>query len=109
MSMRVTKKGTLRKIADKKKELARLANSLFEPVGKEPYYLNQGKAIRNLSELVENLDAFSETEAPWLASWIEYLGDEETAMRIREMPGAFKEVINERYAELQEFFHRNRK
>ena len=101
------------KIKEKRAELSKLATSLFDPVGKNPYYLNRSSgsgdsdmtiAIKNLSELRDNLDVFNEKEAPWLASWIEYLGDKKTAARIRETPGEFEEIIIERHEELQEFF-----
>jgi len=99
------------KINSKKAELSRLATSLFEPVEKNPYYLNRGSdsgdmtiAIKNLSALRDHLDVFTEEEAPWLALWIEYLGDKETAKRIRETPSEFKEIIIGRHDELQEFF-----
>ncbi|MEA2074888.1 MAG: hypothetical protein U9O85_04025 [Euryarchaeota archaeon] len=101
------KKRTVRRINNKKAELSKLATFLFDPVGKNPYYLNRGNgsiAIKNFAELRGNLDAFTEEEAPWLAMWIEYLGDKETAARIRETPGEFKEIIIERHGELQEFF-----
>jgi len=94
-------------ITRKKAELARLATSLFAPARKNPYYLNRGSSaivIKNLAELRENLDVFTEEEAPWLASWIEYLGDKETAARLTETPGEFKDIIIERHEELQEFF-----
>jgi hypothetical protein len=66
------------KIKEKRVELYRLATSLFDPTGKNPYYLNRSSsgdsdmtiAIKNLSELRDNLDVFNEKEAPWLASWI---------------------------------------
>jgi len=93
-------------INKKKKELSRLANSLFNPVGKNPYYLNRGSssiAIKNMAELRDNLEMFTKDEALWLASWIEYLGDEETAARIRERPDKFAEIITGRHEELQEF------
>jgi len=101
------KKETITKIKRKKTELSRLANSLFDPVETNPYYLNpSGRAIavKKIAELRENLDVLTEEEAPWLASWIEYLGDKETAARIRETPGEFKEIIIERYGVVQEFF-----
>ena len=104
------RKQTIAKITRKKTKLSRLATSLFDPVGKNPYYLNRGSggdmtiAITNLSALRDNLDVFNEEEAPWLASWIEYLGDKETAARIREPPDEFKEIIIERHEELQELF-----
>jgi len=103
-------KQTITKITRKKTELSRLATSLFDPVGKNPYYLTSSGSsdiiieIINLSALRKNLDVFSEEEAPWLAMWIEYLGDKETAARIRETPGEFKEILIERHEELQEFF-----
>lgn len=102
------KKKIVAKINKKKAELSMLATSLFAPVGKNPYYLNRDSnsiAIKNITELIANLDAFTEEEAPWLASWIEYLGDDkETAARIRKTPGEFKEIIAERYDELREFY-----
>jgi len=94
-------------INKKKTELSRLANSLFDPVGKNPYYLNRGSssiAIKNMAELRDNLEMFTRDEALWLAAWIEYLGDEETAARIRETPDEFAAIITERHEELQEFF-----
>lgn len=101
------KKIVVRRMKEKKRELSKLSASLFEPVGKNPYYLNRSSdsiAIKNFAELRDNLDAFTEEEVPWLAMWIEYLGDKETAARIRETPGEFKEIIIERHGELQEFF-----
>jgi len=101
------------RINKKKAELSKLAASLFDPVGKNPYYLNRGSgsgdvaiAINNLPELRDNLDAFTDEEAYRMASWIEHLGDKETAERIRETPGEFKKIIVERYEELQEFYRR---
>ena len=46
---------------------------------------------------------FMETEAEWVASWIEYLGDTETADKIRATPNEFKGIISARYEELSEF------
>ncbi len=97
---------TMMEIAKKKADLTKLATTLFEPEGKNPYYLREGKAIRNLNELKENLEYFSDKEAQWLASWIEYLGDKETAARIRAAPDAFKGIISERHAELIEFYRK---
>ncbi|MDI6886389.1 MAG: hypothetical protein QMD22_08635 [archaeon] len=99
----------VRRITEKKKEFSKLSSSLFEPVGKNPYYLNRDSdstAIRNLIELRDNLDAFSKEEAHWVASWLEYLGDKELATRLRAMPEKFKEIIVERCNELREFYHR---
>jgi len=101
------------KIKEKKAELSKLAASLFEPVGKNPYYLNRSSSnsgdmtitIKNLSALREHLDVFSDDEALWLAMWIAYLGDKETAERIRQKPEKFKEIIAERHEELREFYN----
>lgn len=90
------KKEIVTKISKKKAELSMLAASLFDPVGKNPYYLNRGDisiAIKNITELRDNLDVFTEGASPWLASWIEYLGDKEAADRIRETPGEFKKSL----------------
>jgi len=102
------KERILTKIKKKKAELSKLATSLFDPVGKNPYYLNRGSemtAIKNITELRDNLDVFTKEEAHWLASWMEYLGDKETADRLRETPEKFNEIIAERYDELREFFN----
>jgi hypothetical protein len=99
----------VRRIKEKKEEFSKLSSSLFEPVGKDPYYLIRGSnsaAIRNLIELRDNLDAFTHEEAHWLASWLEYLGDNECAGQIREMPEKFKQIIVERCNELSEFYYR---
>jgi len=85
------------------KELKRLAEKLLAPEDKEPYYLGE-KCICNLRELRQNLDAFSEKEAPWAASWIEYLGDKETAQKIRREPSNFKTLVENRYAEIESYF-----
>jgi hypothetical protein len=99
-----------RKWAEEKeeKELSRaeIATCLFQPAGKNPYYLFRGTdciAINDLSELKDSLDVFMENEAEWVASWIEYLGDKETADMIRERPNEFKRIIIERYEELSGF------
>ncbi len=68
---------------------------------KNPYY-HGNKEIRNLQELVENLENFSEKEALWLASWVEYLGDSTLANRIRRNPKNFKTIIKKRYMQLKE-------
>jgi hypothetical protein len=100
------KKETIVEITRKKAELYRLATSLFDPVEKNPYYLDRGSrtiVIKNIAELRDNLDVFTGEEALWLASWIEYLGDKETAARIRETPTEFKEIIIARHGAVQEF------
>jgi hypothetical protein len=91
---------------EKEVRRAEFATRLFKPAGKNPYYLFRGTdciAIHNLSELKDKLDVFMENEAEWIASWIEYLGDKETADKIRERPNAFKRIIIERYEELSGF------
>lgn len=85
-----------------KKELVRLAKKLLAPQEKNPYYLGD-KCVCNLRELRQNMDAFSEREAEWIAAWIEYLGDGETAQKIRGEPSNFKSVIINRYAELKTY------
>lgn len=77
-----------------------MASKMFEPVGKEPYYLGS-KALRNLAELNANLGYFTERETEWLAAWLEYLGDAKTASRIRKQPGKFSRIISARHAELE--------
>jgi hypothetical protein len=103
------KRRTVRRIKEKKEIYQKLSASLFEPDGRNPYYLIRGNdksiMIRNLKELRDNLDAFSGAEeAHWLASWLEYLGDHEGAARIRAQPEKFKEIVRERYNELSEFY-----
>lgn len=86
----------------KNHHLAKVAEMLFGADGKEPYYLG-GKAIRNLEELVMNLDSFSEEDANWLSSWMEYLGDPKTGDRIRKDTSDFKKIIMKRYDQLQKY------
>jgi hypothetical protein len=81
-------------------ELAAIANMLFNPAGKEPYHLND-KALKNLQELVDNLDAFTGNEGTWVAAWLEYLGDKEVAEIIYGSPGDFKLIIIERFNKLK--------
>lgn len=83
-------------------ELVELAKELFEPTGKNPYYRGE-KTIKNFKELRESLGDFTQDEAQWVASWIEYLGDTRTATRIREKPSMFKGIILERYNELRRY------
>ncbi|RZN37178.1 MAG: hypothetical protein EFT35_06710 [Methanophagales archaeon ANME-1-THS] len=85
---------------------AEIATSLLTPAGKNPYYLIRGTdciAINNLAELKDRIDMFMENEAGWVASWIEYLGDKETADKIRATPNEFKGIISARYEELSGF------
>jgi hypothetical protein len=84
---------------EKKRALAR---RLFSPAGKNPYVFN-GKPLKNLKDLKDYLVAFTGREALWVASWVEYLGDEELARRIRDRPGSFKELILKRYNELKPY------
>ncbi len=77
-----------------------LAARLRIAEGKNPYYKGE-MAIRNLDELDRNLDAFDLHEAPWVADWLEYLGDAETAVRIRREPARFKGIVHERWAQLK--------
>ena len=85
---------------------AEIARCLFRPAGKNPYYLFRGTesiALTNLAELKDQIDTFTENEAEWVASWIEYLGDKETADKIRASPSNFKGIIIARYEELSAF------
>ncbi len=83
-------------------ELARMAAKLFSPVGKNPYFQGE-KAIRNFRELVKSLSEFTEKEAQWVASWIDYLGDKKTATEISQTPTRFREIITTRFNELQPY------
>jgi len=85
-----------------KTELARIADKLFSPVGKNPYFRGE-KAIRNFRELVRSLSEFSEKEAQWVASWIDYLGDRKTATEISQAPTRFREIITARFNELRSY------
>ena len=81
-------------------ELAAVAALLFNPAGKEPYYLND-RTLKNLQELVDNLDAFTGNEGAWVAAWLEYLGDKEVAEIIYGSPGDFKLILVERFNKLK--------
>jgi hypothetical protein len=80
--------------------LGPLAAKLFIADGKNPYYKGN-LAIRNLEELNQNLATLEHHEAPWVADWLEYLGDAESAKRIREEPAHFRKVVHERWSELK--------
>lgn len=105
----MAKKGGTEKTKDKRTKAARevelspLAEHMFLADGKEPY-LKDGRALRNLEELTQNIASFEHHEALWVADWIQYLGDKETAGRIREAPAHFKRIITERHAELKKQF-----
>ena len=77
-----------------------LAHRVLTGEGKNPYYYS-GITIQNFHELLDYLQQFSEHEANWLADWIDYLGDTQTALKIRETPSEFKTIINNRYNELK--------
>ena len=75
---------------------------MFLPKEKKPYMFN-GKPLKNLQDLKDYLVAFTGREALWVASWLEYLGDSETAERIREKPEKFKNAVMRRYKELKNY------
>jgi hypothetical protein len=79
-----------------------IAERLFNPKDKKPYVFN-GKPLKNMKDLKDYLVAFTGGEGPWLASWLEYLGDGELARRIRSKPRDFKEIILKRYKELKPY------
>jgi hypothetical protein len=82
--------------------LKRLARMMFKPRDKNPYVFN-GKPLKDLQDLKDYLVAFTGREALWVASWLEYLGDSETAERIRKKPEKFKSAILKRYEELKPY------
>lgn len=100
--MKTTKKGAGKtgKKMTKAEELAETAKKVFEASGKEAYYLGD-RAINNLDELRENIHDFREEHAPWVADWLEYLGDTKAAQKIRETPEDLKEIVEDRYKELK--------
>ena len=92
--------------AEDEEQKAVIAACVFSPVEKNPYYVHRGAhcvTIADFSDLKENIDLFVEAEAGWLASWIAYLGDGETATKIREMPVELRRIVIERYNELCDF------
>lgn len=88
--------------AETKEGLRKKAGLLFKPKDKEPYY-HYGRVIHDLRELKEKLDEFRVEEAGWLAQWLAYLGDKQTAKEIREHPEQFKRIIVEHYEKLAEY------
>jgi len=93
------------KNVEKTKELkmgkdSEIAKQLLSGDGKNPYYYG-GITIQNFDDLQDHLQNFPENEVGWLADWIDYLGDNRTAVKIRETPSEFKTIINERYIELK--------
>lgn len=81
-------------------KLDAIATRLFVADGKNPYYKG-GIAIHNLDELDRNIALLEHHEAKWVADWLEYLGDAETAKRIRDEPSHFKKIVHERREELK--------
>lgn len=92
-------------VLEEEKEVSQLretAKRMFNPEDKNPYVFN-GKPLKNLQDLKDYLVAFTEREALWVASWIDYLGDHEMAKRIKKHPKKFKSIISDRYKELKRF------
>lgn len=89
--------------AVKKEDKKSLAKRLFEAAGKEAYYLGD-LAIHNLEELRGHLEEFTEKEADWLASWLEYLGDPKMARDIRNNKGEFKDIVKKRHTQLRKHY-----
>jgi|AGTN01.2.fsa_nt_gi hypothetical protein len=87
---------------ERERQMKRIARALFRPREKNPYIFN-GKPLADLQELTDYLVAFTGKEGLWVASWLEYLGDEETADRIRRQPGDFKKIVAERCRELKKY------
>jgi len=88
---------TVAVVSDK---LDNMAERMLLADGKNPYVKGE-LTIRNLAELSQNIETFEHHEAPWVADWIEYLGDGETAKKIRGDPSRFKKIVCERHAELK--------
>ena len=87
---------------ERERLLKRTAKALFHPRDRNPYMFN-GKPLRNLQDLADYLVAFDGREGPWVASWLEYLGDKEAADRIRRHPKNFKKIVAGRYDELKKY------
>lgn len=85
--------------------LAEEARKLLRPSDRQPYWLGS-QPIGNLEEMVGNLEKFGDEHAYWVADWIEYLGDKQTADRIRAEQQRFKEIVKQRYQELKQFLGR---
>lgn len=80
--------------------LAETAQRLLLADGKNPYFRGD-LTIRNIEELDRAIALFEHHEAPWVADWLEYLGDGETAARIRAEPAHFRRIVHDRAAELR--------
>jgi len=89
----------IRRKVKKGEDLKKVAKNMLGANDKEGYYLGD-LVIKNLSELVEHLERFTEQEAHWVASWIEYLGDSTCAKKIRKSPAKFKDILRKRHKEL---------
>ena len=100
MAKKRTNSKKSRRPQSEKEEISEIAKKILTGDGKNPYYYG-GIAIQNFDQLQDHLQDFSEHEAGWLADWIDYLGDNRTALKIREIPSEFKTIINERYIELK--------
>ena len=77
-----------------------VASKMLIAEGKNPYYKG-GLSLRNLDELDQNIASFEHHEALWVADWIDYLGDPQTAASIRAEPANFKRLVHERASELR--------
>jgi hypothetical protein len=84
-------------------KLDNLAERMLLADGKNPYFKGD-LVIHNLAELSQHIESFEHHEVPWVADWIEYLGDAETADKIRGDPSRFKKIVCERHAELKRQF-----
>ncbi len=87
--------------ARKDEALAALANRMFVADGKNPYFRGD-RTIRNLEELDLDIAGFEHHEAPWVADWLDYLGDAEVAQKLRAEPSHFRRIIHERAGELRD-------
>ena len=87
---------------ERERQMKRIARALFRPREKNPYIFN-GKPLADLQELTDYLVAFTGKECLWVASWLEYLGDQEIADRIRRQPGDFKKIVAKRCHELKKY------
>jgi hypothetical protein len=93
--------GTIRPPAPKTDEnMASLAMRMFGADGKNPYYRGE-MVIRNLDELDRNIALFEQSEAGWVADWLEYLGDAQTARRIHDEPSGLGRIVHERAEQLR--------
>jgi len=93
-----------RKQAQKNVQLDHLAEAMFLAYDKNAY-VKGDIAIHNIDELERNIASFEHHEAPWLADWIAYLGDAETATKIRAEPSSFKKIIHNRWSDLKKQFN----